>query len=137
MIERRSPELLAAMRADYEGRILKLEDICKRYNVGRRRLYYIANAEGWRLRSPRRVDKHDLTQRLLRLLEAQVTKIEDTMTNSPTDQSAVLSKISVTMDRLLATDKRTAPAPRSARESKLMREIRAMVAERLRQLNGD
>ena len=124
------------MRADYEQRILKIKDICERYGVARRRLYYIANAEGWRLRSPRRVDKHDLTQRLLRLLERQVTRLEDIMRKTPTDQAVLLGKVSATLDRLIAADRRTAPAPQVPAESKLMSEIRDKVAQRLSQLNG-
>jgi len=137
MDEEHRQEILAAMRADYEGRILRIADICERYHITRRRLYQIANAEGWQLRSPRRIDKHDLAQRLLRLLERQVARLEESMRKTPTDQSVVLSKVSATLDRLIATHRQTAPAPRASQESKLMREIRDKVAQRLSQLNGD
>src|SRR5579871_5184628 len=82
MAEEHLPDTLAAMRKDYEGRILKITEICTHYGITRRRLYYIASAEGWRLRSPRRVDKNDLTQRLLRLLERQIASIEETMSET-------------------------------------------------------
>jgi hypothetical protein len=137
MTDDRSPEILAAMRADYEGRVIKIAEMCRRYEVTRRRLYVIASAEGWRLRSPKRVDKNDLTQRLLRLLEQQVQMFEETMTKTPIDQTAVLSKLSATLDRLIATDRETSPAPRRTRDSKMVRDIRNKVAERLSRLKGE
>jgi hypothetical protein len=126
-----------AMRLDYVDRAIKIIEICKRHDVSRRRLYLIAVAEGWPLRSPKRVDKHDLTQRLLRLLERQIGKLEQSMKDGTTDKSAVLGKLSATLDRLIATDRATAPQRRPARESKMIEDIRKKVAERLAQLNGD
>lgn len=126
-----------AMRLDYIDRAIKIAEICSRYDVSRRRLYLIASAEGWPLRSPKRVDKHDLTQRLLRLLERQIGNLEQNMKDGTTDQSVVLGKLSATLDRLIATDRATAPQQRPARDSKMIEDIRRKVAERLAQLNGD
>lgn len=120
---------LAAMRADYEG-TTPLAAMSARYGVSRVRISQIAREQGWRLRRPRRVDKHDLTQRLLFMLDRQIMQLETTMTD-PHDQSAVLGKLAATLDRLIALDKATARTPGRRAESKVMRELRQKVAERL------
>jgi hypothetical protein len=59
------------------------------------------------------------------------------MKDGTTDQSLVLGKLSATLDRLIATDRATAPRRRPARDSKMIEDIRTKVAERLAQLNAD
>lgn len=119
------------MRADYEDRTIKIPDVAAKYGITRWTLYVIARGEGWRLRNPRRVDQHDLTQRLLRMLERQVLQLEDAMTKEHADQSAVLGKLASTLDRLIALDKATARPAAKRSESKVMQDIRKKVAERL------
>jgi hypothetical protein len=131
------PEELEAIHADYDDRSFSVGEVCTRNEVSRAQLYWLVRSLDWRRRSPKAVDKHDLTQRLLRLLEDQVRKLEKTMMDNEKEQSAVLGKLSATLDRLIATDRATAPRRRPARESKLIEEIRQKVAERLAQLDED
>lgn len=125
-----------AIRLDYLDRSILVDDLCARHGLTRSQLYALVRDEGWRRRSPRRVDKHDLTQRLLRILESQIMKLEKTMGNTDKDQSVVLGKLSATLDRLTATDRSTAPRRRAAHDSKMIEDIRRKVAERLAQLDG-
>ncbi|MEO9231172.1 MAG: hypothetical protein ABI216_19795 [Devosia sp.] len=140
MVARRKPlsrPVIEAIRLAYDNRAIPIKAVCARNKISRGQLYAIVTLEGWRRRSPRRVDKHDLTQRLLQLLEEQIGKLETTMTDTNTDQSAVLGKLATTLDRLIATDRATAPQHRPARDSKTIEDIRQNVADRLAQLHGD
>jgi hypothetical protein len=120
---------LTAMRTDYESKTA-LAAMAATYGVSRNRISQIAREQGWKLRRPRRVDKHDLTQRLLFMLDRQMMQLENTMTESQ-DQSAVLGKLAATLDRLIALDKATIRTPARRAESKVMQDIRQKVAERL------
>ena len=126
-----------AIRLDYDDRTIPIDDVCSRNAISRAQLYALIREERWPRRSPRRVDKHDLTQRLLIILEDEIAKLEEMMADMERDQSVVLGKLSVTLDRLIAIDRATAPQRRPARDSKMIEDIRAKVAERLAQLNAD
>jgi hypothetical protein len=93
---------------------------------------------GLKLRNPKRVDKHDLNEKLLRILERQAEILEHAMNDDNADESATLGKLATTLDKLIANGKATAPQPKGPRRSsKAMIEIRAMVTARLAELNGD
>jgi hypothetical protein len=122
---------LVAMKADYENSRIRIPQLAAKYGMTRWTMYVIARQQGWRPRRPQRVDKHDLTQRLMRMLEREVEQLESAMKDQDTDQSAVLGKLAATLDRLIALDKATARTPAKRAESKVMQELRRKVAERL------
>lgn len=126
-----------SLREAYEGRVLTIAKICQKHSIARATFYAIRDQEGWKLRNPRRVDKHDLIQRLLRLLQAQIDKLEISMTKSDKDESVVLNKLVTTLDKLISLKEADARQRPARADSKAMAEIRAKVAERLATLRGD
>ncbi len=126
---------LAVLKADYEGSALTIDAIIDKHPIARRTLYVLIRRHGWKQRHPRRVDRLNLVERLLTMVERQILRLEEMMDKNETDESAVLSKLSLTLDRLF-TLKQAAEAPSGAASSELMDEIRRKVAKRIASLNG-
>jgi hypothetical protein len=124
------------LRRDYEANVIPITTLCETYRISRRGLYYLADQQGWRLRNPRRIDKSDLIERMLRLIEAQTETLETTMVNSPKgNEAVVLNKLATTLDKLISLQAAQAPK-RLRRDTKTVEDIRRKVAERLAELNA-
>ncbi|MCC6918863.1 MAG: hypothetical protein IT548_06635 [Alphaproteobacteria bacterium] len=124
---------LASLKLDYEAQIVSIEALAWRYGISRRNLYALVNTHHWRQRRPRRVDRDSLVERLLRLIETQVLKLEFAMDDPETDESAVLVKLASTLDRLISLRAEAPPQRRKA--SKAMTALRDKVARRIAQLD--
>jgi len=123
------------LRRDYESSALTVDGILDKHGVARRTLYVLIRRHGWRQRNPRRIDRANLVERLLSMVERQILRLEEMMDKNETDESAVLSKLSLTLDRLF-TLKQAAEAPADGASNALMDEIRRKVAKRIASLNG-
>lgn len=136
------PQLVAApanidvvqLRADYQGKELTITELTTLYGIGRTRLYTFVRLGGWIMRRPRQFDRHQLVNRMLRILEVQVVKLEFAMDDPDTDESAVLQKLSVTLDRLLQAKDATARG-RTPKTSRYVEEVRTKIARRIAQLD--
>lgn len=124
------------LRVDYEANVIPVRTLCALYRITYRALYDRAHLEGWKLRSPRRVDRNDLIERMLRLIQQQTDDLEIAMIDHPSgNEAAVLNKLATTLDNLIslqAGEKR----PKQQRTTKAMKEIRTKVAGRLKELAG-
>lgn len=132
MTDETAPDL-ATLKLDYEAQIVSIEALAARYGISRRNLYALVHTHHWRQRRPRRVDRDSLVERLLRLIEAQVLKLEFAMDDPETDESAVLVKLATTLDRLISLKADVRPKRRQA-TTKTMTALRDKVARRIAQL---
>jgi hypothetical protein len=132
------PQTLGAIKAEYEGREDAVATIAEKYGLSISALYRLVRQQGWKYRSPRRMDPKDLVNRLLRLLEAQIVKLEFEMDDPKGNEDAVLTKLAGTLDRLLERRAQIAPKrERSPKSGKLVEELRQKVADRIAALNAD
>lgn len=124
----------ARVRADYEAPGLILSEIRQKHGVAGATIQQWARAEGWKMRQPRRVDPNDLVARMLDLLDVQITDLETVMTNGSTEVG-MLAKLVTTLDRVLALKARS--AREDNKPSTRLAALRAKIAERLAELNGN
>ena len=128
---------VAQLKTDYEDGPESIEELLDKYPISRRTLYNFVRRKGWRRRAPRSVDRNDVVERLLRLTEEEILKLETAMDEgNETDETAALGKLSATLDRLIAVKQATSRKRPSRKSSKLMDEIRHKVAQRLASLGG-
>jgi hypothetical protein len=133
-IEESASLRLLAMQADYEDKILTIAAMCLEYDISRSRLYQLARQHGWRLRSPKRVDRNDLIERLLRLVQAQIGYLETQMRKKTSDHAAMLGRLVNTLDKLIELkDADGGGRSTPARASKAMTDLRAKIADRIAQ----
>lgn len=122
----------AAVREDYEAGVLTMKEILLNHGVAGSTIQQWARAECWTMRRPHRVDPNDLVGRMLVLLDGQIADLETVMNNGATEV-AMLSKLVVTLDRVLALKDRSAGAQKAP--SMRVATLRAKIADRLAELN--
>ena len=124
------------LRKEYEEGDDTIEELLVKYPMSRRAFYNLVHRKNWRRRAPRRVDRNDVVERLLRRIESQILKLEFEMKENKTDESVVLGKLSASLDRLIALADATQPKRANRKSGKLIEEIREKVAQRLVRLAG-
>ena len=125
-------EFRGRVQADYEGSRLLLREISEKYGIAGSTIHEWARAECWQMRQPHRVDPNDLLGRMLNLLDGQIADLEAVMKNGATEV-AMLSKLVVTLDRVLALKDRSAKAEK--KPSMRVVTLRSKIADRLAELN--
>ncbi len=132
--EASAPFGLLALQGEYEEKILTIVALCAKYDISRSRLYELARQHGWRLRSPKRVDRNDLIERLLRLVQAQIGYLETQMRKKTSDHAAMLGRLVNTLDKLIELkDADDSGRSKPVRASKAMTDLRAKIADRIAQ----
>jgi hypothetical protein len=126
-----------AIKVEYEAKIDTLTVIAAKYHTSRSAISARARRDKWKPRSPKRVDRADLIERMLRLIENETEALEGQMTNkqSTGNEAATLNRLANTLDKLISLQAAEKRPPRR-RATKAMQDIRKKVADRLTELNG-
>lgn len=133
-LESHGEDTRAAVHADYRADLLTLDEISDKHGVAKSRIHDWARDECWVRRRPRRVDPNNLFDRMLALLDQQIEGLEEAMKKG-TPEIAMLAKVVVTLDKVLLLKGRVIEdRPQS---SKRAQELRAKIAARIGELNGD
>lgn len=127
-------EELDILRTVYEANEETVLTICERHRISKTRLRKLVIAHGWRPRSPRRIDPRDIIGRLFRLLDAQITEMEQNMTKASAGEAAVLGRLVATLDKLIGMKNAETAARPKARRTKEISDIKAKLIERIEQL---
>jgi hypothetical protein len=87
----------------------------------------------WRWRSPKPINRHDIIERLFRLLDSQIEELETTMEKAGTAEVTALSRLVTSLGRLIEI-KETEDAKQKPRETRKMSDIKQRLIERIEQL---
>ncbi len=132
----RSPDWEAVRVAVEAGEMTRVA-ICRKYRISRGELVRRIKANKWDV--PERDDALDRSLRLDGLfwaLERQIDNLGDAELTDATKEAAVLQRLASTLDDLVRlSDKNAGSAPRSARQTKEMAELRQKIARRIDELN--
>jgi hypothetical protein len=128
------PEFWLSVRFDYEHSPLTIERMSDKHMVAESTIQERARDELWERRRPRRIDPNDLVMRMLDLLDRQIENMEEQVKKGTTEV-AMLAKLVTTLDKVLLLKERSA-AEEPAISTKEADELRAKIAERIRELNG-
>lgn len=126
-----------AVRAAVEAGDRTRIAICKQHGISRGELARRIKANKWDV--PERDDTLDrslLLDGLFWALERQIDLMGTTQLTDATKEAAVLQRLAGTLDDLVRLgDKNAGSAPRSARQTKEMTELRERIARRIDELN--
>jgi hypothetical protein len=122
------------VRFDYERSPLTIERMSEKHLVAESTIQERARDERWVRRKPRRIDPNDLVTRMLDLLDRQIENMEEQVKKGTTEV-AMLTKLVGTLDKVLMLKQRNA-AEDTVDSTKEADELRARIAERIRELNG-
>lgn len=106
----------AAVRLAYDTRELTIFEICKQFGITPAKLRYRREGEGWINRRARVVQRADLINRMLKILERQICKLEEPMTDGIDKSIQMLSASSKTLDKLIELRKDAEPNAMSLEE---------------------
>lgn len=126
-------EFWPRVRQDYEQSHLTIAQMSVKHEVSQSTILQRAHDENWVRRRPRKIDPNDLVMRMLDLLDRQMVQLENDM-NEGSTEVAMLTKVAATLDKVLLLKDRTAGEELAA-SSKEADELRARIAERIRELN--
>ncbi|MDB5474047.1 MAG: hypothetical protein JWP99_1350 [Devosia sp.] len=127
----RRPVDWEAVRIDYEARELTNADICTRFGITEPQLRYQREKHGWVSRRARTVHRADLINRMLRIFEKQLGRLEKPMPESADKEINLLSTASKTLEKLIEIQDSEQPRPAQKKD---MRALRDELALRLDQL---
>ena len=125
---------LEELRSFYEGNVEPVKWICERYRIGPTTMRKLVLRHGWRQRHPRRIDRSDIIERLMRLLERHITQLEANVGKTGAGEAAVLGRLVNALEKLIDLKKANAPVQPKARRSSEMSDIKARLIERIEQL---
>jgi hypothetical protein len=123
------------LRAEYETTSVPVRLLCRKYGTSYSSLYARVHSEGWKLRCPRRVDKGDLIERMLRIIEIETEDREMKDDKATGTEAATLNRLATTLDKLISLQTAEQKPPRR-RATKAIEDIRKKVADRLIELNA-
>lgn len=131
-----TPAELVALKDEYEGNIVPLAELHRKYEISGWRLRRYVARYRWRQRRPQRIDRNDLLERLFRLIDVQIQQLEKSMKNAGPDPAAALTRLVNSLDKLIAMkDAETKKHSTPKRASKAMVELRTKIAARIAELN--
>jgi hypothetical protein len=129
------PELV---RSDYEGNDLPLLDVALKHGISLSAIQRMVVGNGWRPRAPHRIDPNDLIVRMFAALDRQMRELEVTDMLTQGTQAGVLAKLVSTLDKLIEIkDAEARKRKDGQRTSRQVQQLRAKIAERIAELNGD
>lgn len=106
MTKQAEAEWLEAVRRDYEGGTLPIDDVAARHGITRRRVFDLRNAHGWKpRRGSARVDRADLIKTMLLALKRQLSQLERDMTVPGDKEAAVLASLARSLEKPIKMDK--------------------------------
>jgi hypothetical protein len=123
----------AALEADYRDRTILCREVCAKYRISSSTLTMIVRVKGWRWRAPKPINRHDIIDRLFRLLEGQIEELEIKMGKIGTAEVTALSRLVTSLGRLIDI-KDGERAKQSPAETREMSDIKRRLIERIEQL---
>lgn len=130
----------AAVKADYDDRVLSVVAILKRYKISRISLERRAASENWTRRTPpRHVGRASLISRLFKVLERQLARLEKKMVENamadPDDKEvALLGNLTRNLEKLMDLEQKE-KGTSGARETHTdIDALRSKLAQRIEQL---
>jgi len=123
----------AALEADYLNRSILRRDICDKYKFSSSTLTMIVRVKRWRWRAPKPINRHDIIDKLFRLLEGQIEELELNMGKMGTAEVTALSRLVTSLGRLIEikdAESKKIKAP----ERRQMSAIKDRLLERIEQL---
>ena len=129
------PELV---RTDYEANVLPLPDVALKHGISLSAIHRMVVGNGWRPRAPHRIDPTDLITRMFAALDTQMRELEVMEMTTQGTQAGVLAKLVSTLDKLIEIkDAEGRKRKDGQRPSRQVNALRAKLAERIAELNGD
>lgn len=126
------------VRRDYEANQLPLPDVALKHGISLSAIHRMVVQNGWRPRAPHRIDPSDLIMRMFAALEMQMRELETMEMKTQGAQAGVLAKLVSTLDKLIEIkDAESRRHKDGRRPSRHVKELRAQIAERIAELNGD
>ncbi len=121
------------IRPHYEDGPETIVRLCQQFGTSKTAIRNASIAFRWRLRSPRRIDRKDIIERLFRLLDTHILEMETSMDGKGRGEAAVLGRLVNTLDRLIdiqdAESKRRHP-----KATRQISDIKAKLIERIEHL---
>ena len=99
----------AAVQLCYETRELNNLEICEQFSITQAQFRYRREGEGWISRRARVVNRGDLINRMLKILERQICTLEAPMTDGIDKSIQMLGASSKTLDKLIELRKDAEP----------------------------
>ena len=128
------------IRTAYEDTDETLDAMARRFGVARSSISQHVRDEGWvRRRNAATIDARALIQRMYRLIERVLVRMERASEPMSEKDASILTRMAATVDRLIEIQARAPERPRrgpAAKETAEMQQIRKTIARRLEQL-GD
>jgi hypothetical protein len=128
------------IRGAYEDTDETLDAMASRFGVARSSISQHVRDEGWvRRRNAATIDALVLIQRMYRLIERVLVRMERASEPMSEKDAGILTRMAATVDRLIEIQARAPVRPRRgpvAKETVEMQQIRKTIARRLEQL-GD
>ena len=112
----------AAVQLCYETRELNNLEICKQFGITQYQFRYQREGGGWISRRARVVNRADLINRMLKILERQICTLEAPMTDGIDKSIQMLGASSKTLDKLIELRKDAEPDVISLEEDHRNRE---------------
>ena len=119
-----------AVQLAYETHTLTNAQICEHFDITETQLRYRRQNHGWISQRARVVNRPELINRMMKILEQQVCRLEKPMVNSVDRDIGLLSTASKTLDKLIELQKDSRPSVEDEYE---MIEIREKLALRIDQ----
>jgi hypothetical protein len=147
--EAAGPTDLEAVRADYEGNLLTLDEVAERHGISKTTIDNRRRSEGWLSRKlKKQVSRGDIISRMFRILERQIIQLEQSMkaANQPQGEQpvahkevsekevAVLGKLVGTLEKLITIETAAVDRPKPVAKGRDMHTLRDQLAERIEQL---
>ncbi|MBI4047106.1 hypothetical protein [Paradevosia shaoguanensis] len=128
----------AAVRADYEARQVSVEAVAMRHGLTVGKIAYAAKENDWKRRYLKHVKPESSFQRMFRVIEAHLIRLEATEITMETEGSkevALLGNLCKTLEKLIEIDKARPQAKRnSGNQSKEMTDLTNKLVRRIEQL---
>ena len=126
----------AAVKADYEARVLTLAEIEVKHGVTKATINARKRAEKWVPRREQRATRADILSRVYRILDRQTERMEQAMEKGEqTFEMSDLASVTRTLEKLIALNKAETRRKSNPPESAVMKALRDKLADRIEQLN--
>jgi hypothetical protein len=119
------------VRHGYEVGRMTIKALCTKYGVTADAIQQERERSGWRRRRIATPNRSSLINRMFRLLDRQITQLEETMAKSGDKEVAVLGNLARTLEKLIEIDDAEQPKRSTKAHSKDMQDIRRKLEKRI------
>jgi uncharacterized protein YjcR len=122
----------AAIKSDYEAGGMTVTAVAEKHGVAIAALHAERKRAGWTLRRiVSTTNRTSLIGRMFRLLDRQITQLEETMAKSGDKEVAVLGNLARTLEKLIEIEDAEKPKRSTKAHSKDMQDIRRKLEKRI------